>query len=426
MIPSVQYDLQNTSGPALTYKFKLPSLSNAAYNTVQDNDGTATPSRGHMSRAISVSDLTFLFDNKDNGSDPLRQGAVVPVKELEDIDEALSHAVELFPRTGGGIEIRANGPTPVRGPAAPQSKILKNICSILVSGDHSSVSDDELLASITDAIEEYKEDLDACSIRRLTFLISGAIGQFPRYFTFRGPDYAEDKAIRHVDPALAFQLELGRLSNFNIKPVFTENRNIHVYEAIAKNSTSDKRFFVRAVVTPGRIKDDISMPEYLISESNTLVGEILDSLEVVDTAGSDLNHIFLNFSAVFTLRPEQVEAAFGGFLERFGRRLWRLRVTGAEIRMMITDPSSGATYPLRAVLNNVSGYVVETNLYAEVKTPRASGSTSRLATRPLATCTCDPFTPLTRLRSLSSRSDTRLTSWEQRTVTTSQSSSARP
>lgn len=365
LIPSIQYDLENKSGPALTYKFKLPSLSNAAYNSVQTNDGTATPARGHMSRAISVSDLTHLFDNNDS-TDPLRYGAVVPVKDLEDIDEAISHAIELFPRVGGGIEMKANGPTPNRGPA-PQPKVLKNICSILVSGDHSSVSDDELLATISEAIEDYKEDLDAASIRRLTFLIAGAVGQFPRYFIFRGPDYVEDKAIRHVDPALAFQLELGRLSNFNIRPVFTENRNIHVYEAIAKNSPSDKRFFVRAVVTPGRIKDDISMPEYLISESNTLMGEILDALEVVETAGSDLNHIFLNFSAVFTLSPEQVEAAFGGFLERFGRRLWRLRVTGAEIRIMITDPSSGATYPLRAVINNVSGYVVETHLYAEIK-----------------------------------------------------------
>jgi acetyl-CoA carboxylase/biotin carboxylase 1 len=68
---------------------------------------------------------------------------------------------------------------------------------------------------------------------------------------------------------LAFQLELGRLSKFRIKPVFTENRNIHVYEAIGKGSESDKavdkRYFTRAVVRPGRLRDEIPTAEYLIS-----------------------------------------------------------------------------------------------------------------------------------------------------------------
>ena len=62
-------------------------------------------------------------------------------------------------------------------------------------------------------------------------------------------------------------------------------------------------------------------------------------LEIIGNNNSDLNHIFINFSPVFPLQPPEVEEALGGFLERFGRRLWRLRVTGAEIRIICTEPS---------------------------------------------------------------------------------------
>ena len=88
-------------------------------------------------------------------------------------------------------------------------------------------------------LSDMKEELLARRIRRVTF-ICGKEGVYPGYFTFRGPSYEEDESIRHMEPALAFQLELGRLSKFKIKPVFTENRNIHVCEAIGKGPENDK------------------------------------------------------------------------------------------------------------------------------------------------------------------------------------------
>ncbi|ANB10966.1 acetyl-CoA carboxylase ACC1 [Sugiyamaella lignohabitans] len=385
VIPELTYHMDSSS-PAVCYKFRLPNLNNAAYNAlasasagssnVSSPDGASSPVRTHFSRAISISDLSFLIGKNDTS--PLRTGVVAPAASLDDIDEALSRALELFPRSNGGLEIKVNGGSLAQQRGVPsaagsnngsngQKNPLTNICSVVVSDSDPDASDDDILDRIADVLEDNKDDLVACSVRRLTFLIGGDVGVYPKYFTFRGPDYQEDKTIRHIEPALAFQLELGRLSNFEIKPVFTDNRNIHIYEAVAKNSSSDKRFFTRGIVTPGRIRDDISTPSYLISEANRLMTDILDALEIVETSNTDLNHIFINFTAVFTLDPKQVEDAFGGFLERFGRRLWRLRVTGAEIRIMISDPTSGATFPLRAMINNVSGYVVKTDMYAEVK-----------------------------------------------------------
>ncbi|ODQ82475.1 hypothetical protein BABINDRAFT_30653 [Babjeviella inositovora NRRL Y-12698] len=343
--------------PIVEWKFQLPSLTSAAFNAVPQVKN-ARPNT--LERVMSVSDMSFV-GNSD--TDILRTGILVPAQHLDDVDDRLSAALELLPRKDAGLSL--NGPAPNRNQIPVAS--LANVCNVIINNIDGYSGEEEVLARIQEILEDLMDDLVATSIRRITFVLGNNVGSYPRYFTFRGPSYLEDMAIRHIEPALAFQLELGRLSNFNIKPIFTENRNIHVYEAIGKNSDVDKRFFTRGIVRTGRIRDDITTAEYLTSEANRLMSDILDALEVIDTSNSDLNHIFINFSAVFNILPEDVEAAFGGFLERFGRRLWRLRIAGAEIRIMCTDPKSGVPFPLRAIINNVSGYVVKSDMYMEAK-----------------------------------------------------------
>ena len=367
-ISDLKYHQDESASPAITWKFKLSSITQAALSV--PSSGSPDSLSKDAPRAMSVSDLSFMVDKSDQ--EPVRTGVISSAASLDDLEDVLSNALEHLPRHGGGIEF---GTKPLsslaaqRAPAAAAAakpKFLSNICNIMVNADN-DLDDDSIVKFLSELIAENKEDLDATSVRRVTFAVSQDIGSYPKYFTFRGTDYQEDKTIRHIEPALAFQLELGRLSNFNIKPIFTDNRNIHVYEATGKDAPTDKRYFTRGIVRPGNFREDISTSEYLISEANRLMADILDALEVIGTSNSDLNHIFINFSALFPLEPQDVEAAFGGFLERFGRRLWRLRVTSAEIRIMISDPESGTTYPLRALINNISGYVVTSDLYAEVK-----------------------------------------------------------
>src|SRR5204863_6485386 len=114
-----------------------------------------------------------------------------------------------------------------------------------------------------------------------------------------------------LEPAMAYQLELIRLSNLDIKPCFTDNRQIHVYYAVGKENTSDCRFFVRALVRPGRLRSNVRTADYLISESDRLLNEILDTLEIVSSErkNSDCNHLFINYIPTFVLEPRQVEEA---------------------------------------------------------------------------------------------------------------------
>ncbi|GAV53882.1 hypothetical protein ZYGR_0AK03840, partial [Zygosaccharomyces rouxii] len=366
---------EGTTTPICKWKFQMPSAAFTSIPQIKTKFG--------MNRAISVSDLTYVADPENS---PLRTGILVSAEHLDDVDDSLAQSLETIPNTSSSAA--AAGPVPDR---SASSSSLSNVTNVYVHSTDGFESEADVLSRLREILDSNRQELISSAIRRITFIFGYSDGSYPKYYTFKGPAYEEDKTIRHIEPALAYQLELGRMSNFNIKPIFTENRNIHVYEAVGKSTPLDKRFFTRGIIRTGRIRDDISIQEYLTSEANRLMSDILDNLEIIDTSNSDLNHIFINFSAVFDVSPEDVEAAFGGFLQRFGKRLLRLRVASAEIRIIIKDPETGAPVPLRALINNVSGYVVKTELYTEVKNAngdwvfKSLGKPGSMHLRPIAT-----------------------------------------
>ncbi|PSN72199.1 hypothetical protein BS50DRAFT_569745 [Corynespora cassiicola Philippines] len=378
-LKDIQYHNEGEQPALLSWDFILRKVGEQEFGLPVEASEPSTPGTPGFDRGPprihSISDMSYL--NSRMEGEPTRKGVVVPVEYLEDADEYLGKALEIFPTAISkkksavglkeGLSLKR---TPTSGPNIESSDELTGVLNVAVR-DIESYDDNEILERILPIVKDYKDELLARRIRRLTFICGHKDGTYPGYYTFRGPTYAEDDSIRHVEPALAFQLELGRLSKFNIKPVFTENRNIHIYEAVGKGAESDKRYFLRAVVRSGRLREDIPTAEYMVSETDRLMTDILDALEIVGTSQADMNHIFINFSHVFPLAPGEIEEAIGGFLDRFGRRLWRLRVTGAEIRIIVTDPATGMPYPLRVIITNTSGYVINVEMYAEKKSEKA-------------------------------------------------------
>src|SRR5579875_3019939 len=190
--------------------------------------------------------------------------------------------------------------------------------------------------------------------------------QYPVYITLREANgvWAEEQSIHNIEPALAFQLELSRLSSYKLRLVFVESKQIHIYHAVARENQLDNRFFVRALVRPGRLRGSMSTAEYLISETDRLVTSVLDALELVsaEQRNADCNHIFLNFIYNLAITYEDVLAAISGFIERHGKRLWRLHVTGLEIRIALEDDEGNVT-PIRCIIENVSGFIVNYHGY---------------------------------------------------------------
>lgn len=226
-------------------------------------------------------------------------------------------------------------------------------------------------------------------IRRITFVMVRECGVYPGYFTYRSSSferktarpYYEDVSIRNVEPAMAYLLELSRLSNFRLKPMLNvDNRELFMYFGTGKTNPADSRFFIRCLIRPQPITGEESLfenpeatavtKEYLISEGDRILKNALDALEIAmeEHQSADCNHILMNFIPSFdNIRPEDVVAVFPNFMHRHGRRLWRLRVTAGEIRITVRPSPEADLIPLRFFLSSVSGFVLHVDSYRELR-----------------------------------------------------------
>ncbi|KAI9623844.1 hypothetical protein H4Q26_017120 [Puccinia striiformis f. sp. tritici PST-130] len=323
----------------------------------------STPRKGMTGRLASFSDLTYVVNQLQD--EPMRSGVMFSIKSLEDLDKFMPNVLLKFPE----VQPKLLNPD-------PEGEPHHNVLNIAYRLDDlkADQTDAEWHVKFQNVCEKFDQSLTRRGVTRVTFKICRK-EQYPSYFTLRkhseSKKWEEVVAIRDVEPALAFQLELSRLSNFHVTPCPTENRQIHIYYAEGKENSADSRFFVRTIVRPGRIKGSIKVADYLVAEAERLLNDALNALELVSATrrGVDVNHLTLNFVYGIPIGFEELQTALAGFLERHGKRLWRLRVTAAEVRLVIED-ESGSPQAIRVMIDNLSGFVVKFEAYKEVTTEK--------------------------------------------------------
>lgn len=314
-------------------------------------------------RAGSVSDLSYLVSRSQ--SQPVRTGVISSFPDFECMARGFDSVASQLPVFDvQEYKQRYNTTQPPN---------VVNIALRLFNSED-DMEENVWIEKTTQFINEKKGILEKRGVRRVSVLLCRP-NLYPQYITLREVDgtWGEEKAIRNIEPALAFQLELSRLSNHNLKPVFVESKSIHMYHAVAKENELDNRFFIRALIRPGRLRATMSTKEYLISETDRLVTSILDALELVGSKyrTADCNHIFMNFVYNLAVEYEDVLAAIAGFIDRHGKRLWRLHVTGSEIRIALEDKEGNVT-PIRCIVENVSGFIVNFHGYQEISTDKGT------------------------------------------------------
>ncbi|XP_048578343.1 acetyl-CoA carboxylase-like isoform X1 [Nematostella vectensis] len=254
--------------------------------------------------------------------------------------------------------------------------------ALKISAKHKKL--EECKQRVYEFTKSKKDVLKEKAIRRITYHICDCHGMFPWYFTFRArDDFEEDEIYRHLEPALAFQLEINRLRNFDLELVPITNHNIHVYLASAKKvsakvEVTDHRFFIRTIVRHSDFITKEASFEYMEKESEIQLLEALDQLEVSFSetqVRTDCNHIFLHFVPCVIIEPDRIEESIRHIVMRYGRRLWRLRVLQAEIKVTVRLTPNGVKIPLRMFISNESGYYLDCCTYREVPDPRTVGQT---------------------------------------------------
>jgi len=349
----------------------LTSTSGVLGNVIPDGDSQAGSKKDDIQRIMSVSDISQLNKQNNNLNNyierkklPKRNGIIVAFNNVSEMATRLPEIISRLGNNDEGIQFAEKKLKPEE---------YYNVVNVVFRdtdvGDTSSIEDDDTVSNrIYELIQQNRNILEDAYIRRITFLIVRK-EDTPHYFTFKAASgYKEDQVIRHMEPALAYQLELGRLANFNVEPMPMHNNNIHIYHAIAKENSTDSRFFVRALVHPSQIVSTVTTHDFLVSEGDRVVKDIIDSLEVASSihTTTDCNHLFINFIPTFVLSVEEVAYALAEFIERHGMKLWQLRVTVGDIRLMIQTYNKKTPTPMRFLVNNVSGYITKIEIYEEV------------------------------------------------------------
>uniref|UniRef100_A0A674A5U6 Acetyl-CoA carboxylase beta n=1 Tax=Salmo trutta TaxID=8032 RepID=A0A674A5U6_SALTR len=236
--------------------------------------------------------------------------------------------------------------------------------------------DDTLVTAFAAFAQSKKVLLFEHGIRRITFLVAQR-REFPKFFTFRARDgFQEDRIYRNLEPALAFQLELNRMRNFDLTAVPCSNSKMHQYLGAARvqegAEVTDYRYFIRAIMRHSDLITKEASFEYLQNEGERLLLEAMDELEVAFSNTkwrTDCNHIFLNFVPTVIMDPSKIEESVRSMVMRYGSRLWKLRVLQAELKINIRLTPTGTAIPIRLFLTNESGYYLDISLYKEVTDP---------------------------------------------------------
>ncbi|XP_052412557.1 acetyl-CoA carboxylase isoform X3 [Carassius gibelio] len=236
--------------------------------------------------------------------------------------------------------------------------------------------DDALVKDFTAFANSKKTLLYEYGIRRITFLVAQK-REFPKYFTFRARDeFHEDRIYRNLEPALAFQLELNRMRNFDLTAVPCAHHRMQLYLGAARveegAEVTDYRFFIRAIIRHSDLITKEASFEYLQNEGERLLLEAMDELEVAFSnisTRTDCNHIFLNFVPTVIMDPSKIEESVRSMVMRYGSRLWKLRVLQAELKINIRLTNNGDVIPIHLFLTNESGYYLDISLYKEDTDP---------------------------------------------------------
>lgn len=356
--------------PLLEWNFRYPmyTTSETLSSTADIPSAFSGESRPRLggagsfsSRNMSVSEALFALPRNESTSsfnadsvtrEPLRTGMMTAFASIDEFRRSFGALIDEMPY-----------------PMDDHVEAMNVLNVALTVPSEMEGDDDRIRALILPTFNQFKVALRGKWIRRVTFVVQ-RFEQQPAYFTFRErDDYGEDTGIRHLEPALAFQLELFRMVHFDVRAIMLESRSIHMYYGTGKQNKSDERFFVRALIRPGLMQSTEAPKDYLISEADRVISESLDALELKlpQHPLCDCNQLFMNFIPTVLVTLDEIREAIAGFIERHGKRMSRLRVTLGELKLLIRQSPSAPPMPVRFVIGNVTGFVLNVHAYKEVK-----------------------------------------------------------
>ena len=296
-------------------------------------------------RQASTTDLAEHMNRRTRPK--LRIGAMTSCADIKELPQTLAQSLKYF--------------------GEKQSEPVNVLSIALVA--QPDMEDPSLPARIGEMVSAQGADLCTAGLRRVSVMLCRP-GKYPLFVTYRCVDsgaWTEQRAIRNVEPALSYQLELDRIEpNFEVTPLPMSSSSIHLYHARGLQNRADVRFFVRALVRPAKPPADIAL--YLLNESERVLNDILNTLEVAqgraEFASADGSHIFMSWLYPLDISLDDVLATCQRFERLYDARFRRLRIDDAEIRLVLQN--QGVPRPVRIFITTETSFTVSHAVYDEV------------------------------------------------------------
>lgn len=270
--------------PTAIFHFVLPSSHPSMLSQVST---TVQPNEQDANNVTTVKPE----DNKAITSVNYRVGLIAAFNTLKHVEEHFDELVESLNSQGEELlndQLTGDDRTNFSLKTIRENEDYIFIVNIAVKADD---QEDPILSKVLEAFCQTKKQLlYSKQIRRVTFIICDKCS-FPRYFTYRvRDDFVEDTIYRHLEPALAFQLEISRLRNYDLEAIPTANQKMHLYLGKAKvlapgQQVTDFRFFVRTIIRHSDLVTKEASYEFLQNEGERLILE-----------GNLYFYIFIRFS----------------------------------------------------------------------------------------------------------------------------------
>uniref|UniRef100_A0A6Q2Z1R9 acetyl-CoA carboxylase n=1 Tax=Esox lucius TaxID=8010 RepID=A0A6Q2Z1R9_ESOLU len=373
---SVQHRQLKDNTCIVEFQFMLPTSHPNRGNIPTLNRMSFSSNLNHygMVHVASVSDVLL-----DNSFTPpcQRMGAMVSFRSFQEFTRNIKDVMSCFSDSPPPSPTFPEGGNPVLyGEEDSIQDEPVHILNVAIKSD-SDIDDDGLAAMFREFTQSkvrcqvFRGSLSGITFRQVCgshFVFLCFLPEIP---------FEEDRIYRHLEPALAFQLELNRMRNFALTAIPCANHKMHLYLGAARvevgTEVTDYRFFVRAIIRHSDLITKEASFEYLHNEAERLLLEAMDELEVAfnnTTVRTDCNHIFLNFVPTVIMDPSKIEESVRSMVMRYGSRLWKLRVLQAELKINIRLTPTGKQIPIRLFLTNESGYYLDISLYKEVTDSR--------------------------------------------------------
>lgn len=365
----------SSASEMLVKQGEVSTTTEESMTTTTSTDGeTTTTTTTTTTTMASSSALEFARIS----SQFVRHGALLRLTNLESVKTAFADIIALFPERNTALSSKQDPPV--------------NVMHVILLEEQAE--EEAFLQAVEAFLASKSDDLRLHNIRRVTFAVrprrvehlQSEMALYPNIYTFSNRlGYKEDQIVRHMEAPLAYKLELRRLRSYDVSPLESHNKNVHLYlakpkVAPAKKADAFQRIFVRGLVRQlDRDEGGSRSPfDAYPGPERTLV-EALNALELhlnnnpLVKSGKPLptknNHVFLNILPEAIVNPQYLEGVIRILASRYAERLEQLRVSQVELKIIARFKPGASAIPVRLVASNPSGYVVRVEAYVEAAPP---------------------------------------------------------